>query len=56
MLIWTGDPKVYRPHFLPSRCRGLAARPLIRISPWFWVGFGAFLWAVTTVILRSLIR
>lgn len=51
MLLWTGDPKVYRPRFLPSRCRPVERR----VSPWFWIGFGAFLWAVTGVILRSLI-
>ena len=48
MLIWGDDPKPYRPRFLPSRCK-----PVHRSQSWWLLALWAFLWTVTTVIIRS---
>ena len=47
-LIW-GDPPPRERRFSPSRCK-----PVYRMPMWLWLATWAFLWAVTTVIVRSL--
>lgn len=52
-LIWTGPPPHYRRVFMPSRCKPV--KPVYRCPGWLYIATWAFLWAVTTVILRSLL-
>lgn len=40
-ILWSPEPRFYRPRFLPSRCRAIEYRPPV----WLWIAVATF-WIV----------